>query len=78
MAIIGMGRCVIGHQHVGIARAMKALGEGEHVHVAFIGPHFDVVIEAATDVAKVDVEDLLAPGFSSPSAATPQQKLKPW
>ena len=58
----GMSRRVVGHQHVGIAGAVKDPRQLVHIDIALVGPDLDEVAQAPLDIAEVDVEDLLAIG----------------
>ena len=51
---------MVGHQHIGVVRAVEDLCELMHVDIALVGPDLDEVVEATADIAKVHVEDLLA------------------
>jgi hypothetical protein len=52
-------RHVVGHHHALVADFLQGPHDRDHVHVAFVGEDFLEVVAAATDVADVDVEDLL-------------------
>ena len=53
---------MVGHQHIGIARAVEDACEGEHIDVAFVRPDLDEIVESNTNVAKVNIENFLMGG----------------
>ena len=53
---------MIGHEHVGVACLVKDPRQGMHVDIVFIRPYLHEVVQPASDVSEVDVEDLLVLG----------------
>lgn len=55
-----MIRNMIGHHHVGVFDFSVSQHRFDHIDVALVGIHLQEVIAFSSDVAKVDIEDLLS------------------